>query len=160
MINTALTRLDPFTMFDGILQSMRSPLAEQAQRNAGFVPAIDAHRDGDDLVLQADLPGVDPENDVAVELSGRTLTVSGERRSTTESSGLREVRYGSFSRTVTLPTEVDQEAISADYTNGVLKVTVPGAYAEEKPHRIQVSANSGDTTTVGAGQGEKPEIDG
>lgn len=156
MINTNLTRLDPFSVFDDMVRSIRSPLAQQVQRNSGFVPAVDAHRDGENLVLQADLPGLDPENDVSVELTGRTLTISGERRSHNEADGLREVRYGSFSRTVTLPTDVEEHSIAAEYTNGVLKVVVPGVYAEEKPHRIKVASGSG--TTEVSGQDEKKEI--
>nr|WP_246310583.1 Hsp20/alpha crystallin family protein [Nesterenkonia sandarakina] len=113
---------------------------DAAQRQGGFVPAVDAHRDGEDLVLRADLPGVDPEKDVAVELTGRTLTVSGERRSETEAEGLREVRYGSFSRTVTLPGEVSSDAISASYESGVLTVRVTGVYATEQPRKITISS--------------------
>lgn len=142
MIHTSLTRLDPFSLIDDVFRQARAPLTDQAQRSSGFVPAIDAHRDGDDLVAAIDLPGIDPENDVDVELSnsGRTLTVSGERRSQREAEGLREVRYGSFSRTVNLPEEVSQDAISATYDAGVLTVRVAGIYAEEQPRKIRVSA--------------------
>ncbi|GAA1118970.1 Hsp20/alpha crystallin family protein [Nesterenkonia jeotgali] len=140
MINNSLTRLDPFALIDDVFRSVRAPSMDAAQRQAGFVPAVDAHRDGEDLVLRADLPGVDPEKDVAVELTGRTLTVSGERRSETEAEGLREVRYGSFSRTVTLPGEVSSDAISASYESGVLTVRVTGVYATEQPRKITISS--------------------
>ncbi|GAA1813866.1 Hsp20/alpha crystallin family protein [Nesterenkonia flava] len=144
MINPTLTRLDPFSLIDDVLRQVRAPLADDAQRRAGFVPAIDAHREGEDLVLAADLPGLDPDNDVSVELSGggRTLTVSGERKMRREAEGMREVRYGSFSRTVTLPEAVSQDAISADYDAGVLTVRVAGVYAEEKPHRISITSGA------------------
>ncbi|WP_150460689.1 Hsp20/alpha crystallin family protein [Nesterenkonia ebinurensis] len=157
MTNTTLTRLDPFSVFDDMVRLIRSPLAQEVQRNSRFVPAVDAHRDGENLVLQADLPGIDPENDISVELTGRTLTISGERRSQNEAEGLREVRYGSFSRTVTLPADVDEGSITAEYTHGVLKVVVPGVYAEEKPHRIRILSSTGETTQV-SGQDEKKEI--
>lgn len=144
MLNTSLTRLDPFALFDDVARSLRSPLAEPVQRSAGFVPPVDARRDGEDLVLQADLPGINPEEDVAVELSGRTLTISGERRSEHDAEGMREVRYGSFSRTVTLPADVGEEAISAGYDAGVLTVRVAGVYAEEKPQRIRITTGTQD----------------
>lgn len=140
MINNSLTRLDPFTLLDDVFRTVRAPSMDVAQRQAGFVPAVDAHREGEDLVLRADLPGIDPEKDVAVELAGRTLTVSGERRSETEAEGLREVRYGSFSRTITLPGEVSSDAISATYESGVLTVRVTGVYATEQPRKIQISS--------------------
>lgn len=145
MIHTSLTRLDPFSLIDDVFRQARAPLTEQAQRASGFVPAIDAHRDGDDLVAAIDLPGIDPENDVAVELSnsGRTLTVSGERRTQREAQGLREVRYGSFSRTVNLPEDVSQDAISATYDAGVLTVRVAGIYAEEQPRKIRITSGTG-----------------
>ncbi|WP_010524295.1 Hsp20/alpha crystallin family protein [Nesterenkonia sp. F] len=145
---TPMTRLDPMSLMDDVFRSLRSPLLGSSalagagvggDRESGFVPAVDARRDGEDLVLRADLPGIDPEKDVNVELSGRTLTVSGERRAEQEAEGLREVRYGSFHRTVTLPQEVSSEAIRADYDAGVLTVTVQGVYAQEAPQRIQVT---------------------
>ncbi|WP_460690883.1 Hsp20/alpha crystallin family protein [Nesterenkonia suensis] len=151
MATNRLTRLDPMSLMDDLLHSLRSPLFDESPvsasrvdgtRGVGFVPAVDAHRDGEDLVLRVDLPGVDPENDVSVELSGRSLTISGERRDERDTEGLREVRYGTFSRTVTLPQEVSSEAITAGYDAGVLTVTVAGVYAKETPQRIQVTAGS------------------
>lgn len=156
MAHTSITRLDPFSFFDDLFRGVRSPVNDTTLREAGFVPPVDAHRDGEDLVLRADLPGIDPENDVAVELSGRTLTVSGQRRTHGEAEGLREVRYGSFSRTVTLPGEVTQDAVSADYDNGVLTVRVSGVYAQEQPQRIRVSSGNGSTTvTTGESNGQQ-----
>jgi len=141
MMNTSLTRLDPFTLIDDVFRTMRTPALDSTQRQSGFVPAVDAHREGEDLVLSADLPGIDPDKDVSVELTGRTLTVSGERHSKTEADGLREVRYGSFSRTITLPGEVSGDAITASYESGVLSVRVAGVYAAEQPRKIQVTSN-------------------
>ncbi|GAA4829005.1 Hsp20/alpha crystallin family protein [Garicola koreensis] len=157
MIHTSLTRLDPFSLIDDVFRQARAPLADQSQRASGFVPAIDAHRDGDDLVAAVDLPGIDPENDVAVELSnsGRTLTISGERRTEREAEGLREVRYGSFSRTVNLPEDVSQDAISATYDAGVLTVRVAGIYAEEQPRRIHITAGAGAKQVPAADEGKK-----
>ncbi|MGQ7788835.1 Hsp20/alpha crystallin family protein [Nesterenkonia sp. PF2B19] len=147
-MTTRLTRLEPLSLMDDVFRSLRTPLFDSAAFAAprmesgqatGFVPAVDAHRDGEDLVLRVDLPGVDPEKDVSVELTGRSLTVSGERRDEREAEGLREVRYGSFSRTVTLPQEVPSDSVTADYDAGVLTVRVAGVYSAETPQRIQVT---------------------
>ena len=108
-------------------------------------------------MLRADLPGIDPENDVSVELSGRTLNISGERCSENDAEGLREVRYGSFSRTVTLPNDVSEENVTADYDAGVLNVRVAGVYAEERPQRIKVT--TGVRQTAIGEKDEKEEID-
>lgn len=148
MAHTSITRLDPFSLFDDVFRAVRSPLNDTSAREAGFIPPVDAHRDGEDLVLRADLPGIDPDNDISVELSGRTLTVSGQRRQQSEAEGLREVRYGSFSRTVTLPSEVSYDAVGADYDAGVLTVRVSGVYAQEQPQRIQVTSGNGPRTVT------------
>ena len=144
MIHSPLTRLDPFSLLDDVFRAAGAPLADNPRRDVGFVPALDAHRSGDDLVVAVDLPGIDPANDVDVELSnnGRTLTISGERKLTHDAEGLREARYGRFSRTVNLPGEVSQDAISADYDAGVLTVRVPGIYAEEQPRKIHVTSGN------------------
>src|SRR5207302_734 len=80
---------------------------------------------------------VDVRKDITVEVTGRQLTVRGERRDerTSEDGGrnLREVRYGSFSRSFTLPEHVDPEVVSATYGAGVLSVRGAGAYRSTAP---------------------------
>ncbi|MET3975161.1 Hsp20/alpha crystallin family protein [Cellulosimicrobium sp. 4261] len=137
----------------------------------GFAPAADVYREGDDLVARFDLPGVDPERDVTVELEGRRLVVRGERRdqrvveapvarpsdeesddaeqaeaSTDEAAEVapagrrvREVRFGEFRRTVTLPKTAEADAVRASYDAGVLTVTVAGVFAGRAPQRIEVT---------------------
>jgi len=93
-----------------------------------------------ELVLSFDLPGIS-EEDIAVELDDNVLTVSGERERTSEHSNDRfyrfERRFGTFSRSVTLPQGVQEDAIQASYGNGVLEVRVPKP-EEPKPKRIQI----------------------
>ncbi len=134
-----LNRVDPFTFVEDLFRGFQPWFAETS-RSQGFVPAVDARREEDDLVMKVDLPGIDPERDVDIELDGRVLTVSGERRAETETEGHREVRYGRFSRSVTLPADVAADAITADYTSGVLTVRVAGAYASQKPAKIRIGA--------------------
>ncbi|HEV6952153.1 MAG TPA: Hsp20/alpha crystallin family protein [Promicromonospora sp.] len=133
MTTTVLTR-SPFAR-----TWLRDPWTEPT----GPVPAADVYREGEDLVARLDLPGIDPADDVTVELEGRRLVVRGERKDqrAEESEGRRisEVRFGSFRRTVTLPRAVDGDAVRASYDAGVLTVTVPGAFAGTTPQRIEVT---------------------
>lgn len=137
MVSNMLSRVDPFTFVDDVFRSFR-PLLEDRQ-SGGFVPAVETRRDGDDLVVKVDLPGIDPAKDVDVELNRNVLTISGERRTENESEGFHEVRYGTFSRSITVPGEISADAISADYDAGVLTVRVAGAYTSSSATKIQVT---------------------
>ncbi|WP_025736496.1 Hsp20 family protein [Mycobacterium genavense] len=107
---------------------------------SGFNPAAEIVKDGDDAVVRLELPGVDVEKDVNVEIDKGYLVIHGEHRDehAEESDGriLREIRYGSFSQSFQLPTHVTGEAIKASYDAGVLTVRVTGAYAGSQPQRI------------------------
>ncbi len=115
-------------------------------RKLGIQPAVEVVRDGDDAVIRVDLPGVDAEKDVNVEVDKGRLVLRGERRDerveeNSEEGGLRtisEVRYGSFHRSFALPAHVTGEAISAAYEAGVLTVTVAGAHKGAEAQRIAV----------------------
>ncbi|GHH73259.1 Hsp20/alpha crystallin family protein [Promicromonospora soli] len=122
---------------------LRDSWSPQLAVNEGPVPAADVYREGEDLVARLDLPGVDPADDITVEVEGRKLVVRGERKDqrSEESEGRRisEVRFGSFRRVVTLPKTVDGDAVRASYDAGVLTVTVPGVFAGTTPQRIEVT---------------------
>lgn len=111
--------------------------------NSGFNPAAEIVRDGDDAVVRLELPGVDVENDVNVEVDKGRLVIHGEHKDehAEEQDGrsLREIRYGSFRRSFQLPTHVTGEAIAASYDAGVLTVRVTGAYAGTQPQRIEIT---------------------
>lgn len=113
---------------------------------SGFSPAAEIAKDGDDAVVRLELPGVDVDKDVTVELDGNDLVIHGERRdeyaaddSAKDGRTLREVRYGSFRRSFTLPAHVTGDAISASYDAGVLIVRVAGAYAGAPTRRIAIT---------------------
>jgi HSP20 family protein len=103
-----------------------------------WVPALDVWETEDSLVYAFDLPGID-EDKVAIEVEDSMLTVTAERQKQEEISGERyyrfERRYGIFSRSVGLPQGADEEAISADYRDGVLEIRVPKP-EQAKPRRI------------------------
>ncbi|MBI3406332.1 MAG: Hsp20/alpha crystallin family protein [Acidobacteria bacterium] len=108
-----------------------------------WAPAVDIFEDGDNLVVKADLPDVN-EEDLDLRIENNTLTIRGERKfekKVQEENYLRvERRYGSFSRSFSLPNTVNTETIKADYKNGVLTVTLPKR-EESKPKQIKVAVN-------------------
>ncbi|AYE93895.1 heat-shock protein Hsp20 [Mycobacterium paragordonae] len=110
---------------------------------SGFNPAAEILKEGDDAVVRLELPGIDVEKDVNVEVDKGRLVIHGEHRDehAEEEHGrtLREIRYGSFRRSFQLPAHVTGEAIAASYDAGVLTVRVTGAYAGAQPQRIAIT---------------------
>lgn len=102
---------------------------------------IDLFRDGDHYVLNADLPGIDPES-VDVDVDGQLLTIRAERTSRSDDGVKwlnRERQGGSFLRQLTLGSGIDTAGISATYENGVLSVLIPVSEAA-KPRKVEVRA--------------------
>lgn len=95
---------------------------------AGFVPAADVTKDGTDVVVTLELPGVDIEKDVDVEVHDGRLVITGRRSAeeSSESGGMlvREIRSGEFRREFALPKGTTADAVEADYESGLLKVRV------------------------------------
>ena len=106
-----------------------------------WMPAMDLVETDDHFVLRADLPGM-AEEDVAIEIEERVLTVSGERKSEHETSkeGFHRVEraFGRFSRSLTLPEGIDAEAVSASFDKGVLEIRIPKP-EERKPRKISIA---------------------
>ena len=131
---------DPFAEFDSLFRGVAAP-----EIDTGFRPAAEVVRDGDDALVRLELPGIDPEKDVTVEVENSTLVIKGERRDerSEDSNGrrLREVRYGSFRRAFQLPSHVTDADLTATYDAGVLSIKVAGAYAGTTPTRIPVTSN-------------------
>jgi HSP20 family protein len=114
-------------------------------RGLGLAPyvRIEDYVEDDTFVLRAELPGVDPEKDIDVQLDNDVLTISGERREETKDKNHREFHYGSFTRSVPLPAGTKPEEVTATYSEGVLEVRVPIATAEvPQPRRISVKHGS------------------
>ena len=120
---------------------------DDAEVTSAWCPVVDVAESEEALVLQAELPGITPEQvDVSVE-SG-VLTISGEKKHEREEGEegseyhLLERRYGRFERSFSLPRTVDPEKVDATFSNGVLTVTLPKVEAA-KPRKIavKVSAN-------------------
>ena len=102
--------------------------------------AMDVVQDGDDLVVHASLPGVDPD-DIQVTLEDGLLTIEGATGSESEEQKgdylLRERRFGRFHRALRLPNSVDSEKAQPSYANGVLTITVPKQEAK-KARRLEI----------------------
>jgi HSP20 family molecular chaperone IbpA len=137
---TLWTRRDPFTdAFVRNFLTVPDPRTVAAQ----FVPAAEVSRDGDDAVLRLELPGLDVDKDVTVEVSGGRLVVRGDRRDEhTDTQGLREIRYGSFRRTFAMPQHLTADAVSATYDAGVLTVRITGAYTDPTSRTVPVAVAS------------------
>ncbi len=106
---------------------------------------VEEFREGEDLVVRAELPGVDPAQDVAITLDAGMLTISAQRREERTQGekgapGYRsEFRYGTFVRTVRLPEGAEEDSITATYTDGILTVRVHVATSSAEPTTIPVT---------------------
>ena len=113
-----------------------------ADWTAGINPAVEVTKDGEDAVIRVDLPGVDVDKDVTVEIDKGRLVIKGERReqrNEDDAEGRRkfsEVRYGSFHRSA----HVSGDAVSAAYDAGVLTVRVTGAHKGADAQRIAIES--------------------
>lgn len=111
-----------------------------------WAPAIEVIEKEDRYVVKAEIPGAKQE-DIEVSVVGDTLTIKGEKEAETEVNEedyhLRECTYGSFYRSIGLPSNVNAQKIEASFDDGVLEVTVPKA-GEVKPKKVSVSAKKKD----------------
>jgi HSP20 family protein len=110
---------------------------------------MDLYRDGESFVAHVDLPGVDPAS-IDIDIDDRTLTIRAERKAPTADAEqkwlVHERPAGTFARQLTLGYGVALDKISAEYSDGVLNLTIPVA-EEAKPRKVAVS-HSGTTTQI------------
>ena len=142
-----LVRWDPFqqlvAMNNRLNRTINDPYPSRTEDSFGaWAPPVDIFEKDEQLVLRAEIPGVQKENmDVGIE-SG-VLTLRGERKQeigVKEENAYRMERvYGTFTRSFSLPTTVDAAKVTATYKDGVLEVTVPKA-ENAKPKRVEIEA--------------------
>lgn len=147
----AAEALEPFASFDRLLDDWMQVMpfwrpSAGAQRSREQMIRVDQLREDGTLVIRAEIPGIDPDKDVEVSVSDRLLTIRAERREEerTDEAGYlrRELRTGSFSRTLTLPEGVTEADITASYRHGILEVRVPMPESSEPQARtIPVSSD-------------------
>ena len=152
-----ITRWDPFQDVLSLREAMNQLMEESfvrpttAQNGKNFVPALDLSETGEGYLVEAALPGVKPE-DVEITVENNVLTIKGETRQETDSKERNfhrlERRFGSFQRTIGLPTTVKADAIQASLTNGVLRLEIPKA-EEVKPRKISVNVGENKAIEVG-----------
>ena len=112
-------------------------------RDGGWsTPEVDMYQTDNDVVVKAALPGFKAD-DVQINVTGDVLTIRGEMKHEDEQKDkawhIREHRWGSFERSISLPTDVVSEKAQADFDNGILTITLPKA-EEVKPKTITVKA--------------------
>ena len=146
-----LVRWNPFGEVS-LLQNQMNRLFENALQGwstdsngtSAWMPAADICESDSELIVNLDLPGVDPKL-VDVRVENNVLTIRGERKfeqkENRENYHRVERSYGTFTRSFTLSTAVDSDKIRANYKAGVLSITLPKAEAA-KPKRIQISASA------------------
>ena len=147
----SITRWDPWGEAVSLRQAMDSLLQESIVRprsgSGAASPvtlALDIEERGDDFVLTTPIPGMKPEN-VEISVLGDTLRIRAERRDERREEGdgkrwlLREQHYGAFERTVSLPSAVKADQANAEFTDGILTITLPKA-EETRERRIPIHA--------------------
>jgi len=155
-----LTRWDPFRDLNALQHRMNRLFEEQygggreeSLTTGAFVPPVDIYEDEHSIQLKLEVPGID-EKDLDIKVENNTLTVTGERKFEKEEKEENfhrvERRYGSFSRSFTLPNTVETDNIQADYDQGVLKIRL-AKRAEAKPKQIKVNIGQKGI------EGKKPE---
>ena len=150
-----LVRWEPFrelaTLQTEMSRLMNGLIEGNGRQTQSWVPAVDVWETDNELVYSFDLPGI-PEDKIAVEVQDGALVVSAERAREHEVEGDRfyrfERRFGTFTRTVALPKGVNEDAITADYRNGVLEVRIPKP-EQAKPRRIELTGTGEQKTIEG-----------
>jgi len=153
-----ITRWDPFRDLAALQNRMNRLFEEQYGgredlTTGAFVPPVDIYEDEHGITLKLEVPGVD-QKDLDIKVENNVLSVSGERKFEKEEKEENfhrvERRYGSFTRSFTLPNTVSTEDVQADYDSGVLKIRL-AKRAEAKPKQIKVNIGQKGI------EGKKPE---
>lgn len=151
---TLITRWEPFREMSTLQDRMNRLFSDQLGAithdealTGNFVPPVDVYEDENSIQVRLEVPGID-EKDIDIRLENNVLTVRGERKFEKEEKEENfhrvERRYGTFTRSFTLPSTVNSEDVQADYDKGVLKIRL-AKRAEAKPKQIKVNINSNKT---------------
>ncbi|AZG48103.1 Hsp20/alpha crystallin family protein [Gordonia insulae] len=147
-----MLRFDPFSDVDALARGLMTGSATGTKRTPRFMP-LDLYKVDDHYMLVADLPGADPGS-IDVDVDHGVLTLSAQRSAPSDDGvqWLTSERFsGTYRRQLTLGEGIDSAAITANYDNGVLTVTIPLA-ERAKPRKIAVeSSGSSQAITTGTG---------
>jgi HSP20 family protein len=160
---TTMTRFVPFrSPLDGVavLQNRLNSIFNDFANSTGepqneslsagsFIPPVDIYEDANRLLLKLEVPGI-PQEDLQINLENQTLTVRGERKFVSDEKEENfhriERRYGSFTRSFTLPATIETESVQANYENGVLSIALSKKEAA-KPKQVKIEIGSGTSST-------------
>lgn len=148
---TLTTHFDPFRELSTLQDRMNrlfndqfSGVTRDESLTGAFVPPVDVYEDENAIQVRMEVPGIE-EKDIDIRLENQVLTVRGERNFSKEEKEENfhriERRFGSFTRSLTLPASVNSEEVTADYDKGVLNIRL-AKRAEAKPKQIKVNLGS------------------
>jgi HSP20 family protein len=137
---STLMRRDPRAMFPELVEWFEEPFLT-LRPYLGQPIRIEDFVEGDHYMIRAELAGIDPEKDVEVTVGAGYLTIRAERHDKTEGKHRTEFRYGSFSRSVSLPAQANADDVKASYDHGILTVSV-GLKAEKKEEVKKIEVKS------------------
>jgi HSP20 family protein len=135
-------RRDPFDWWPEVFPRRFMEWFDTSARGE-HVMRVEEALDGKDLVIRAEMPGIDPDKDVQIELRDHLLELRAQRKQKAEQEekGVRrsEFHYGSFYRAIPLPLDATEADVRATYKDGILEVRVPCERKQEEPTKIQVT---------------------
>jgi len=127
------------TMFPDLADWLESPWTGPPPFPTGQVFRLEETIRDECYVIRAELPGLDPENDIEITVDGRILTIRAERRQQDSGPHRSEFRYGSLTRAVRLPARVDAADVTARYEKGVLEISIPVGVVKPEGTRIPIA---------------------
>jgi HSP20 family protein len=133
---SALERRDRGLLPD-LLDWLESPFSI-VRPSTGQAIRVEDYVTDNTYVIRAELPGIDPDKDVEITVTGNILKIHAERHVEQKDAHRSEFRYGSLTRSLTLPESIKPSDVKARYTKGILEITVPLPEAKREVHRIQV----------------------
>ena len=138
---SALLHRDPRTIFPDLVDWFEEPFLTLRPYLAQPI-RVEEYVEDDHYMIRAELAGIDPEKDVEVMVGSGYLTIRAERSDKTESKHRSEFRYGSFSRTMGLPANADEDAVTASYRDGILTISV-GLKTGQKESAKKIEVTTG-----------------
>lgn len=164
----ALIRWEPFRevttlrrqmdhLFDELMQAGREPLDAPQAALTGWVPAVEMDEMDSDIVLKAELPGLEAK-DLDIQVTRDAVMIAGEQRreQRSEEKGHfhSEFRYGKFQRIIPLPAQVQNDQAKADLQNGILTLTLPKAESERRRvFKVNIAGAQSGAANLEAGNG-------
>src|SRR5215210_1322935 len=157
-MNMNIVKYDPFRELRSLQDEMTRLFAgtmpasgsREEMAHGSWIPSVDIFEDKEHLILEADLPGMN-RDDFELSVENNVITLRGERKFENKTEGENyhrvERSYGSFTRSFTLPQTVTADGATADFENGVLRVSLPKR-EETKARKIEVTGHSSDAKAI------------